>query len=376
MKSILLALFFLSLLPPALSVGEAVVKDLEGMDCYVYPPETIEPGVRYQLVVGVHGAGGNGKGACGIAGWAKRGDVVVIGPSFVAKGERPYQNGDGIHAEKLIALSKTLGQTYHLKEKMFLHGFSGGAQFAHRFAMLHPEHVCGVSAHSAGSWATDGYGEMSVAAKKIPFAISCGENDTAKSFSTAPFNRLEWYGRFRDALERGNYTYLAASWPGVGHSPSVGVTDFAKQCFQISTRLPGEDAKTPLNIHHHWKNLDRGLNLLPRSQIPSSSSTVDEATLDTMARAAFAKADAAEIPSEQLIGFMKRYPPAGWKDKPGSERLLRQCERAAKEWSAAAKAKGLWSEQVKMEFLRFTRGIEIPVDPPKSRDETTDEDGS
>lgn len=78
-----------------------------------------------------------------------------------------------------------------------------------------------------------------------------------------------------------------------------------------------------------------------------------------MARAAFAKADAGTIPREQLIGFMKKYPPILWKEKPGSAKLLQQCEGAAKDWMAAAKDKGLWSDKSKEEFLRFSNGIEI-----------------
>lgn len=269
MKRILAPILLLSLGTLHALAGETVIKDLEGMDCHVYTPETMTPGKRYQLVVGVHGVGGNGKGACGMAGWAKRGDVIVIGPTFVTKGERPYQNGDGIHAKKLIALAETLGKSHQLNEKMFLHGFSGGAQFVHRFAMLHPNHVCGASAHSAGSWATDGYGEMSSSAKKVFFAISCGEKDTAKSFPQAPFNRLEWYGRFRDALEAKKFTHIAASWPDVGHSHSPGIIDFAKQCFQLSTGLPGENATTTVAISDQWKNLPKAP--APHSPKPTRS---------------------------------------------------------------------------------------------------------
>jgi poly(3-hydroxybutyrate) depolymerase len=169
----------------------SVIKDSQGMDCFVYTPDPIVPGKTYQIVVGVHGANGNGKNAAGMKNWADRGDVIVIGPSFQTKGERPFQNGDGVHAEKLIALFDTLKKQHKLHDKMFLHGFSGGSQFVHRFAMLHPKLVCGVSAHSGGTWATDNYGEIRTSAKHIPFAISCGEKDTGKAFGAAPYNRLE-----------------------------------------------------------------------------------------------------------------------------------------------------------------------------------------
>lgn len=359
MKTLLVFLLLFSLQSPRALAGETVIKDSQGMDCYVYTPDPLVEGKTYQLIVGVHGARGNGKGAGGMAGWANRGDVIVIGPSFDTKSENPFQNGNGAHAEKLLDIVKTLRKTHSLNEKLFLHGFSAGSQFVHRFAMLYPQHVCGVSAHSGGTWATDGYGEIRAAAKKIPFAISCGEKDTGKSFPEAPYGRLEWFGRFRDELEKGRFTFIAASWPGVGHSPSPGVTDFAKQCFQIATGLPGENATTTVAISDQWKNLDKGVAPAPARPQPAGAPPVDDATLDQMAQAAFAKADAAEIPKEQLIGFMKRYPPILWKDKPGSGKLLQQCESAAKEWMAAAKTKGLWTDEAKKEFLRFTEGIEM-----------------
>ena len=50
---------------------------------------------------------------------------------------------------------------------MFLHGFSAGSQFVHRFAMNHSKRVCGVSAHSGGTWATDDYGKISAEWKNL-----------------------------------------------------------------------------------------------------------------------------------------------------------------------------------------------------------------
>jgi hypothetical protein len=45
------------------SAGEEVIKDSQGMDCFVYTPDPMDAAKIYQLVVGVHGARGNGKGA-------------------------------------------------------------------------------------------------------------------------------------------------------------------------------------------------------------------------------------------------------------------------------------------------------------------------
>jgi poly(3-hydroxybutyrate) depolymerase len=237
------------------SAGETVIKDAQGMDCFVYTPDPVDPNTIYQLVVGVHGAGGKGNGAAGMKDWAKRGDVIVIGPSFVSNGENPYQNGNGVHAEKLIALFAAVNKDHKLRDKVFLHGFSGGAQFVHRFAMLHPELVCGVSAHSAGTWSTDGYGQVNPAARAFPFAISCGEKDDKKSFPEAPFTRIEWYGRFQNALDSTGFAYVGGTWPGVGHSMCPEAWSLAKQCFQLGTGLPGESATEEVAISDAWKNL-------------------------------------------------------------------------------------------------------------------------
>ena len=63
-----------------------VIVDSQGMKCDVYLPRQIDPQKTYQLLVGVHGAGGHRGGAAGLQKWAERGDVIVIGPAFQTKG--------------------------------------------------------------------------------------------------------------------------------------------------------------------------------------------------------------------------------------------------------------------------------------------------
>ncbi len=346
--------------------GETVIKDKQDMDCFVYTPDPVDPAKTYQLIVGVHGAGGKGGGAAGMKGWAQRGDVIVIGPSFVSKGSADvYQGGNGIHAEKLIELFETLKKTYKLRDQMFLYGFSGGSQFTHRFTMLNPKFVCGVSSHSGGSWATDNYGEMSAGAKKIPFAISCGEKDVAKSWPEAPFNRLEWYHRFEKEMDQGKFCYIGGTWPDVGHSASGGVWDLTKQCFQIATGLPGQSATEEVVISDAWKNLDN-LPKSPRSATatlkPAVPNKVNQAEVDKMVPAAFKRADTEKIPDDALIVFMKKYPPALWKDKPGSAKLLEQCKSAANAWQTAAKSKNMWNDSMKQQFSQFTTGLDLKAE--------------
>lgn len=96
----------------------------------------------------------------------------------------------------------------------------------------------------------------------------------------------------------------------------------------------------------------------PAKPAPPVLVTIPEET----ARAAFAKANAGEIPADKLLAFMRKYPPILWKDKPGSAKLLEQCRKAAETWLAAAKANGRWKGKDKEDFLRHSEGLGIKTD--------------
>ncbi|SHJ98429.1 hypothetical protein SAMN02745181_2946 [Rubritalea squalenifaciens DSM 18772] len=210
--------------------GEEIIKDSDGKDCYIYTPETIKADKTYWLVVGVHALNGNGKRACGVSSWAKRLDCIVIGPTF----DKGYQAGNGEHARKVVQLHKELSTQYKLHDKIFVHGYSAGAQFAHRFTFQEPTLVGGLSAHSAGSWATGGpWAEINRRAKDIPFALSCGEKDTVKSFPQAPMTRLEWFQLFREELKKKRFSNLTTQViPNAKHRQVKACLEMAEACFK------------------------------------------------------------------------------------------------------------------------------------------------
>lgn len=223
---------------------ETVLTDSEGQKAYLYT-STEKPidGKTYWLAIGVHGAGGEGKGGGGIGCWAKD-DVIVLGPSFLqpkrnenapkADGPPPesYQMCGPTHEAKLKALIAEVGKTWKLQPKVFLHGFSAGAQFVHRFAMKNPEMVAGVSAASAGSWSTRGFGEINSAASGIPFAISCGQYDRDKSGPSSPLSRLEWMQEFAKALQEAHFDVESRVIPNTGHKATADTMSLAEACFQ------------------------------------------------------------------------------------------------------------------------------------------------
>lgn len=223
---------------------ETQAKDALGRDYWVYTPDTIDPDKTYTLVVGVHGYRGNGKGAAGYAGWVNTRDVIVLGPSYPNDGYQYLQKDSD---QQTVDLIKQLRKDYKLNEKIFIAGFSGGAQYAHRFAMKYPDLVAGCAAHSGGTWATGDYAERAVPnlkARGVLFVISCGENDTKKSFDEAPMGRLEWAKKYETMLKDGGFIYDARWWPGVGHSQSKGARQMTEDCFIASTQvLPAYEAE-------------------------------------------------------------------------------------------------------------------------------------
>jgi predicted esterase len=233
----------LMLLSPSAFAAETALMNRGGLTNWLYTP-TAQPDAAktYWLVLGVHGAGGNGKGAAGASGWAKEfDDVVVLGPSFAQpklppNAPRPsgmprdiFQMSGPAHEEKLHGLIAEIGKTWKLHPKIILHGFSAGAQFAHRYAFRHPELVAAVSAHSGGSWAQiEGEDRINPAAKHIPFVVSCGEDDKGTGGPPGTPPRIDGAHRFAENLRSLGFSVEFKTWPGVGHAVSPGVMPMAR----------------------------------------------------------------------------------------------------------------------------------------------------
>ncbi len=92
MRMWLLASLLVLLAAPASMAADAdaPLKDDLGRDYFVYAPAKIDPKKTYWLVVGVHGAGGNGQGAGGLAAWARRGETPDI---VLFAGDREWGSG-------------------------------------------------------------------------------------------------------------------------------------------------------------------------------------------------------------------------------------------------------------------------------------------
>ncbi|MBI5768927.1 MAG: hypothetical protein HZA93_14115 [Verrucomicrobia bacterium] len=216
----------------SLRAVETAIPDANGLTHWLFTPtENPVAGKTYWLVVGVHGAGGTGRNGGGVASWATDfDDVIVLGPSFEQPKRDPaaprpatmprdiFQRSGSAHEAKLAELMARIGKTWKLHPKIFLHGFSAGAQFSHRYAFRHPELVAAVSAHSGGSWAgPDGDDRINPAAKHIPFTVSCGEDDRGSGGPPGTPPRIEGARRFTAQLVSLGFAVEFKTWPGIGH---------------------------------------------------------------------------------------------------------------------------------------------------------------
>lgn len=116
---------------------------------------------RLRLMVIVHGSRRMAQQECqAFADFADRHGLLLLAPLFpmgVAHAEdtEGYKliRLDGIHYDELLlAMIDEVAACYPVDtERFFLHGFSGGGQFAHRFFYLYPERLWAVSIGAPGS---------------------------------------------------------------------------------------------------------------------------------------------------------------------------------------------------------------------------------
>jgi len=129
-----------------------------GLDYYLYVPEDHHPDAP--ILVSVHGISRNAhEHAEALASQAERHGVVLIAPHFSRPRFPDYQRlgrrGHGVRAD--IALDAIVAEVVALTgargDRFFLTGYSGGAQFAHRYAFAYPRRVAALAVCAAG-WYT------------------------------------------------------------------------------------------------------------------------------------------------------------------------------------------------------------------------------
>lgn len=140
--------------------GEIVKASLPGrphLDYFVYLPKQVTP--ETPLLVSVHGIAREARAQAELfAPLATKHGFSVVAPLFDDDTYNDYQRlgrrGKGARAD--AALDRLLDELERkgiASGRVFLFGYSGGAQFVHRYVMAHPQRVSGGIAAAAG-WYT------------------------------------------------------------------------------------------------------------------------------------------------------------------------------------------------------------------------------
>ena len=146
-------------------------QDEEGVPYYLYVPGKVDP--EAPVLVTVHGISrGADEHLEAFAPWAERSGRVLVAPLFSEAQCRRYQKVivDRCQADRaLFATLREVAEVTGVEIDHFdLFGFSGGAQFAHRFALLHPERVARLAVSSAGWYTLPDPGET------YPYGLASG----------------------------------------------------------------------------------------------------------------------------------------------------------------------------------------------------------
>lgn len=223
-------------------------------DYSFYLPSTAPSDRPVQLLVALHGMGGDG-GEFGrvLRPLAERHGFAVLAPTMPYRDYRDPElvRRDGELHPRLRALIESLpGRTgLAFRPRTLFYGFSRGSQEAHRFSFMYPELAAGVAGLSAGSYTLPSkthiqaaqpqslpypYGTADVelicgrafdaeTAKRVSFWIGVGARDVRAEDVPRQWdpyvgvNRVERAQRFVSALQQFGARAELAVYPNAGH---------------------------------------------------------------------------------------------------------------------------------------------------------------
>jgi pimeloyl-ACP methyl ester carboxylesterase len=170
---------------------------------YLYVPRAYTAERSWPVFVGIHGSGGSGL-HCWYwwQSFAHKEGFILICPTLTESGGGWYQS-DG--ERKVNAIISQVSSEYNLEGRLFLAGFSAGAQLVQGYAFRYPQSVKGVAVLSPG------YAFSSTMnARDIPFLVVTGDRESPR--------RLEAAQKLVSLLEQNNFNVEYHLLPGVGHT--------------------------------------------------------------------------------------------------------------------------------------------------------------
>lgn len=172
---------------------------------YVYTPKEYTPERAWPLFIGVNDLSTDGK-ACWNT-WQPYADekgYVLLCPELAdPDGQLNQLNAN----DRLLKILDRVYADYSLEARIFLAGFSQGAQFVHGYAFAHPTYVVGISVIATGN-----YFRPPGNLNWIPFEVIVGERDNPIA--------VEHANELAGLLDEAGYRVGLHVIPGVGHEIS------------------------------------------------------------------------------------------------------------------------------------------------------------
>ena len=176
---------------------------------FAYVP-IAEPGETLPVLVGLPGYNGSGA-AYMTAEWREIADekrYVILAPSFRSP-DADFDRQASYHYPKVWSARALDAMLQQISENpgvdvthVYMYGFSAGAQFAHRYALLRPNTVVAAAVHSAGGF--------TFPSTYVPtrFFITVGQLDA---------DRMKGAFAFVEKAQAKGITAELRVWPDVGH---------------------------------------------------------------------------------------------------------------------------------------------------------------
>lgn len=188
---------------------------------YVYTPRDYTQDRAWPLFIGVNDLSTDGKTCWNT--WQPYADgkgYVLLCPELAD----PDGQLNQLHAnDRLLRIVDGMYADYSLEAKIFLVGFSEGAQFVHGYAFAYPNYVVGVSVIAAGN-----YFRPPPELNYIPFEVIVGERDNPIA--------VEHAQELTSLLGSAGYRVGLHILPGVGHQISK---DAVKITLDLYDRVVG-----------------------------------------------------------------------------------------------------------------------------------------
>ncbi len=169
---------------------------------YLYLPDGYTVEQDWPVFVGVHGAGQDGSQCLDM--WQKYADqlgFVLVCPSLGDENGGWYQDA----GEKILwRVLKEVQKECRVQDKIFLAGFSAGAQFVQGFVFDYPKKVSGVAVLSAVN-----YYEPASSASVVPFLVVIGDQDNPIGVKSA--------SQFSELLKQDGFSLELHLLRGIGH---------------------------------------------------------------------------------------------------------------------------------------------------------------